>query len=53
MLKLMLDSNTFDHIYDKDLTNKVQNAVDNGKLQLFATDVQKQDCFWNFLMPAQ
>jgi hypothetical protein len=39
----MLDTNTFDHIYDKGLTNKVQNTVDNGKLQLFATDVQKQE----------
>lgn len=39
----MLDTNTFDHIYDNRLTNKVQNAVDNGKLQLFATDVQKQE----------
>jgi hypothetical protein len=39
----MLDSNTFDYIYDNGLTSKVQNAIDNGKLQLFATDVQKQE----------
>jgi hypothetical protein len=38
-----LDSNTFDHIYVEDLTNKVQNAIKNGKLQLFATDVQEQE----------
>ena len=43
MTKLMLDTNTFDHIYDNSLTDKVLNAVDNGKLQLFATDVQKQE----------
>jgi predicted nucleic acid-binding protein len=39
----MFDSNTFDYIYDNGLTSKVQNAVDDGKLQLFATDVQKQE----------
>jgi rRNA-processing protein FCF1 len=39
----MLDSNTFDYIYNSGLTNRVQNAVDNGKLQLFATDVQEQE----------
>jgi hypothetical protein len=39
-----LDTNTFDYIYDKaGLTNKVQKAVDNGKIKLFATDVQKQE----------
>jgi rRNA-processing protein FCF1 len=43
MLKLMLDTNTLDHIYDNRLTNRVQNATDNGKLQLFATDIQKQE----------
>jgi hypothetical protein len=43
MLKLMLDANTFNHIYDNGLTNRVQNATDNGKLQLFATDIQKQE----------
>jgi hypothetical protein len=43
LLKLMLDTNTFDHIYDNDLTKKVQNATDNGKLLLFATDIQKQE----------
>jgi hypothetical protein len=39
----MLDSNTFDYIYDNGLTNKVQKAVDDGKLELFATDVQQQE----------
>jgi hypothetical protein len=39
----MLDTSTFDHIYDNGLTNRVQNATDNGKLQLFATDIQKQE----------
>jgi len=39
----MLDTTTLNHIYDNNLTNKVQRAVDNGKLQLFATDVQKQE----------
>jgi len=40
----MLDTNTFDYIYGKaGLTNKVQKAVDNGKIKLFATDVQKQE----------
>jgi hypothetical protein len=43
LLKLVLDSNTFNYIYDNGLTNKVQNAVDNGKLQLFAADVQQQE----------
>jgi rRNA-processing protein FCF1 len=43
MLKLMLDTNTLDHIYDNRLTNRVQNATDNRKLQLFATDIQKQE----------
>lgn len=39
-----MDTNTFDYIYDKaGLTNKVQKAVDNGKIKLFATDVQKQE----------
>jgi predicted nucleic acid-binding protein len=39
----MLDTNTFDYIYDNGLTNKVQKAIDDEKLQLFATDVQKQE----------
>lgn len=39
----MLDTNAFDHIYENDLTDKVLNAVDNGILQLFATDVQEQE----------
>jgi hypothetical protein len=39
----MMDTNTFDHIYDNALTDKVLNAVDNGKLQLFTTDVQRQE----------
>jgi hypothetical protein len=43
MYRLMMDTNAFDFIYDKNLTNRVRNAVDNGKLQLFATDVQKQE----------
>jgi hypothetical protein len=32
MLKVMLDTNAFDFIYDKSLIDKVQNAVDNGSL---------------------
>jgi hypothetical protein len=43
LLKLMLDSNTFDYIYCSGLTNKVQSAVDDVRLQLFATDVQAQE----------
>jgi hypothetical protein len=39
----MLDTTVLNHIYNNDLTNKVRKAVDNGKLQLFATDVQKQE----------
>jgi hypothetical protein len=39
----MLDSNTFDYIYNNGLTNKVQKAVNDGTLQLFATDVQYQE----------
>jgi hypothetical protein len=39
----MFDSNTFDYIYNNDLTNRVQKAVGNGSLQLFATDVQEQE----------
>jgi hypothetical protein len=39
----MLDTNAFDYIIYNELTNKVQSAVDNGKLQLFATDVQRQE----------
>jgi hypothetical protein len=39
----MLDTNTFDYIYDNGLSNKVQNATDSGKLKLFATDIQKQE----------
>ena len=39
-----MDTNTFDYSYDKaGLTNKVQKAVDNGKIKSFATDVQKQE----------
>jgi hypothetical protein len=43
MLKVMLDTNAFDFIYDKSLIDKVQNTVGNGSLQLFATDVQRQE----------
>lgn len=43
MLKLMLDTNVFDYIYDKNLKDKARNAVDNGKLELFASDVQQQE----------
>lgn len=42
-IKLMLDTNTFDYIYDNGLTNMVRNLVARGKLQLFATDVQEQE----------
>lgn len=38
----MLDSNA-DYIYDNELTDKVRKAVDDGKMKLFATDVQKQE----------
>jgi hypothetical protein len=40
---LLLDNNAFDYIYDNNLTDKVLKAVDEGKVQLFATDVQKQE----------
>src|SRR5215211_6462034 len=43
LFRLMLDSNTFDYIYDSGLTDKVQSAVNNEKLHLFATDVQDQE----------
>jgi rRNA-processing protein FCF1 len=39
----MLDSNTFDYIYDYKLTDNVRRAVDEGKIKPFATDVQKQE----------
>jgi hypothetical protein len=39
----MLDTNAFDYIIDNKLIDKVRNAVDNGKLRLFATDVQNQE----------
>jgi hypothetical protein len=39
----MLDTNTFDYIYDSGLTNKIRNSVDSGKIRLFATDVQRQE----------
>jgi hypothetical protein len=43
MYTLMLDSNSFDYIYDNMLADKVQKAVIDGKVQLFATDAQKQE----------
>jgi hypothetical protein len=39
----MLDSNSFDHIYDNKLTENVRKAVDDEKIKLFATDVQEQE----------
>jgi hypothetical protein len=39
----MLDSNAFDYIYDKKLTEKVRKAVDDGKVKLFATVAQRQE----------
>lgn len=39
----MLDTNVFDYIYDKNLKDKARNAVDNGKLELFASNVQQQE----------
>jgi hypothetical protein len=39
----MLDTNAFDYIYDIKLIDKVQKAVDNGKIKLFATDAQYQE----------
>jgi hypothetical protein len=43
MYALMLDSNPFVYIYDNKLTDKLRKAVDDGKVKLFATDVQKQE----------
>jgi hypothetical protein len=39
----MLDSNSFDYIYDNKLTDNIREAVDNGKIKLFATNVQQQE----------
>jgi hypothetical protein len=39
----MLDKNAFDYIIKNKLRDKVRNAVNNGKFQLFATDVQRQE----------
>jgi rRNA-processing protein FCF1 len=39
----MLDSNAFDYIHDNKLTDKVRKAVNDGKVKLFTTDVQKQE----------
>jgi rRNA-processing protein FCF1 len=39
----MLDTNAFDYIYDNKLTDRVRKTVDNGKVKLFTTDVQKQE----------
>jgi hypothetical protein len=43
MYALMLDSNALDYIYDNGLTEKVRKAAEDGKVKLFATDVQKQE----------
>jgi hypothetical protein len=39
----MLDSNSFDYIYDYKLADNVRKAVDDGKIKLFATHVQQQE----------
>lgn len=39
----MLDSNSFDYIYENKLADRFQKAVNDGKVRLFATDVQEQE----------
>jgi hypothetical protein len=39
----MLDTNAFDYIYDSKLTVKVREAVDDGRVRLFASDAQSQE----------
>jgi hypothetical protein len=43
LYSIMLDSNSFDYIYDSKLTENVRKAVDDGKIELFATDEQEQE----------
>jgi rRNA-processing protein FCF1 len=36
----MLDTNTFDYIYENNIIDKIKSSVLEGKLQLFATHIQ-------------
>lgn len=43
MITAMLDSNTFDYIYENDLTNKLRDLTRREKIRLFITHVQKNE----------
>jgi hypothetical protein len=40
LTKVMLDTNTFDYIYENDIIDKIKSSVLKEKLQLFATHIQ-------------